>query len=150
MGRIDYTRTVVDWEQAVESIKSPQEAFKKTYHWNDPQTPFDHEALLSALEKVLRVLGLSARLAAPGQNMIKGIPSGNSFNIQSKADSLLLLFFYRMSPVDKTVYDRFASSPAVKNGQTDASACCCRRCCGAAWELTYLSATILNCNGVDP
>ena len=122
VGRIDYTRTVVDWEQAVEIIKSPQEAFKKTYHWNDPQTPFDHEALLSALEKVLRVLGLSARLAAPGQNMIKGIPSGNSFNIQSKADSLLLLFFYRMSPVDKTVYEiGLRASPAVKNGQTDAS-----------------------------
>ena len=106
--RIDYTRTVVDWEQAVEIIKGPQEAFKKTYHWNDPQTPFDHEALLSAFEKVLRALGLSARLAAPSQNMIKGIPTGNSFDIHRKADTLLLLFLPDVSCRQDSLRNRFA------------------------------------------
>ena len=120
--RNNYTRTVVDWGQMADIVNGPLDAFKKTYHWGDPATPFDHQQLLSALEKVLKAIGLSARLAAPDIKTMAGLSSTSSFSVKKDVDSLRVLFLYALSVIDNSTFEvGLQLYPALKVGDTNPS-----------------------------
>ncbi|MEO8415173.1 MAG: DUF6603 domain-containing protein [Ginsengibacter sp.] len=117
--RNNYTRTVVDWGQIVDIAGDPLKAFKKTYHWDDTATPFDYAQLLSALQKVIKAIGLSAKLAAPDNKNLSFLPGGGSFSVKKDTDSLRVLFLYALSVVDNTVLEAgLQVYPAIKTGET--------------------------------
>jgi hypothetical protein len=118
-SHIDYIKTVVDWAQAVNVIKNPLDAFHQIYHWNDPANAFDHQGLLSALEKALRSLGLMARLNAPTQQTIAGLSSTAGLAIQQDVNSLRILFLEGLGVSQPATYEvGLEILPAVKTGDT--------------------------------
>jgi hypothetical protein len=121
-SRIPYTKTIVDWAQVVEVIHNPLDAFEEVYHWNDSANDFDHQGLLSALQKALRSLGLLASLRAPSQQTIAGLPSTAPLAIQPDVNALRILFMQGLAIGQDATYEvGMEVLPVIKSGDSKAS-----------------------------
>jgi hypothetical protein len=120
--RILYTKKVVDWAQLIEVAKNPGTAITNFYHWNDLANPFDHQALLSALQIAVQSLGLSAKLIVPPASTVASLPTTAPFVLQRDVNALRLLFLYAMAPGEGAFYELgLEVLPAIKTGDTVAS-----------------------------
>jgi hypothetical protein len=68
-GRLPYQQTVINWDQLGTAAANPGRQVASTYHWGDPATPFDHDRLLRALERVLVAAGVPARREPVGPQL---------------------------------------------------------------------------------
>jgi len=104
-ARQPYTRTMVDWPQIAEIARNPLHAFKKIYGWGDETTPFKDQQLLSALQKVLKAVGVVAKLGAPPTHTTKNIPPTADYEVDEERAALFVQFLYNLSPYDNAIYE---------------------------------------------
>ena len=120
--RRPYTRTCIDWGQAIEMIKNPVSALQQAYHWDDPGHDFDHQRFLAALERVLRAVGISAQLIAPDTDRLSGLVPNASYDVVRDEDALRLHFLYRLPEQSPAAYEiGLDVLPAIRANQSSAS-----------------------------
>ena len=86
--RVPYTRVVLDWDQLGALFDHPLSALERAYHWNDPDTPFDHARLLGNLAAVLRTLGLSTSPIIPSLQLGSGLDAQTQASVHQDVDGL--------------------------------------------------------------
>lgn len=86
--RVPYTRVVLDWGQVGALLDHPSAALARTYHWDDPAAPFDHERLLVNLGGLLRLLGLSTSRVMPPVQFESGLDPTVLSEVRHDADGL--------------------------------------------------------------
>ena len=90
-GRVNYTKTVVDWNQLGTALANPYDAINDLYKWNKSGQTFDHEALLRAVEECLLSLGVPASVGPPRPELATPLIHDNSILIVPDVSGLTIL-----------------------------------------------------------
>ena len=102
-GRVNYTKTVVDWNQLGTALANPYDAINDLYKWNKSGQTFDHEALLRAVEECLLSLGVPASVGPPRPELATPLIHDNSILIDG-VNELEIPLVDGVSPADQTFW----------------------------------------------
>ncbi len=80
-GRVNYTRTVIDWDQLGTFLVRPYDAINDHYSWNKSGEAFRYEEFLRTIENCMLALGVPASVGPPRQELADSLLHNDSIII---------------------------------------------------------------------
>ena len=115
-GRINYTRTDIQWGKLTQFLGGPVDLFKEVYQWDQEGGAFQWAKLLHALEYAFLVNRFLVRYTLPRKSIVEAF-SDPEYAYQQKIDELHIPFIYGASILDQSFYNiGFALMPIGRDG----------------------------------
>ncbi len=105
--KIPYTRAIVDWNQLVQLVSNPLEAFNNYYHWKQQNQNFNHRQLLQNIHEAFEALKVHSMVLVPSEDFLNNTTFNPSpeYNREKEVMELYVPFLYGMSLADRAVIE---------------------------------------------